>query len=201
MVTLLNRPLAGQEPTPVRSPLIEPKQEIVDMGREQAHLGVTVRDDHHGHVFIRSVLAGSPADRALLRPGDQLVAFNTQSVRSLNDAVHFINSKSPGDEVTVIIRRNGLEGSYMAVLGLPEGVISKNVTLPAHIVQYAVPYPGYTYYPEYVYPDTQQEYRDPVHYGHYGTGYGNPALEYGPPAVPSNEVTPGVGGGGIFGRR
>ena len=193
---LSSRAAWGQQVVPVPSPLIESKQEIVALGHEQPRLGITLNEDHRGHVYIRSVLAGSAADRAHLRPGDQIVAFNTQSIHSFDEAQNFIRSKSPGNEINVVIRRNGVEGGYTAVLGWPEGVISNNVTLPAHIVQYALPYRGFTDYPEYVYPNTLQEYRQPIRYGHYGTGYGRlPDIEWGNPTAPSNQMSRGVANG------
>lgn len=184
-------PVAGPPPPAVPR---EPEQEIVYLGHEQARLGVTLAGDNHGHVWIRSVIAGSPADRAHLRPGDRLIAMNESSIRSYADAVRFINRHHPDEEVTIAFDRDGTHGGTTAVLGWARGMQANTLTEPSNSVQYKVDRPGHVYNPEYVYPNRPGEYQAPWIYGHLGTGIntGLPTVGSGPPE-PAGAVE-GIGG-------
>ncbi|HEY5311410.1 MAG TPA: PDZ domain-containing protein [Pirellulales bacterium] len=180
----------------------QPEQEIVYLGHEQARLGVTLTDDTKGHVWVRSVIAGSPADRAHLRPGDQIVAMNEAVIHSYADAVRFINAQHPDQQVTIAINRDGTPGGVTAVLGWAHGMQANTVTVPSNSIQFQVTKPGQTYNPEYVFPNKPGEYSQPWAYGHLGTGRntGRP-IRTGPPE-PGVNTTEGVGNdiGGSVGR-
>ena len=115
---------AQQQKVPPQAPATnsaavrKPEQEIAYQGRERAWLGVTLSEDNKGHVWIHSVIAGSPADWAHLRPHDQIVAMDETPIHCYADAVRFINSKRPDEEITVAIKRDGVPGGgFTAVLG------------------------------------------------------------------------------------
>jgi membrane-associated protease RseP (regulator of RpoE activity) len=169
----------------------QPEQEIVYLGHEQARLGVTLADNSQGHVWIRSVIAGSPADRAHLRPGDQIVAMNESNIRSYADAVRFINASHPDQEVTIAFNRGGQSGGTTAVLGWARGIQSNTITVPSGSVQLELQQNGHTYNPEYVYPNNPREYQQPLTYGHQGTGTG-----VIPPASNGPSNTEAIGGFG-----
>jgi len=173
----------------------QPEQEIVYLGHEQARLGVTLADDDRGHVWVRSVIAGSPADRAHLRPGDQILAMNEATIHKYADAVRFINSQSPDQEVTIAINRNGTPGGVTAVLGWARGMQTNTLTVPSNSIQFQVVKPGHTYNPEYVFPNTPGEYTQPQAYGHLGTGqYSGLPIRTGPPE-PGVNTTESIGNG------
>jgi carboxyl-terminal processing protease len=70
-------------------------------------IGVTVRADSQG-LAIESVIAGTPAAKAGLRPGDVIVAVAGRSLRgrSLDDAVALIKGRT-GTKVTLTVQRDG----------------------------------------------------------------------------------------------
>jgi carboxyl-terminal processing protease len=70
-------------------------------------IGVTVRSDPKG-LAIENVIAGTPAARAGLRPGDLVVAVAGRSLRGrpLDDAVRLMKGR-PGTKVTLTIARDG----------------------------------------------------------------------------------------------
>jgi membrane-associated protease RseP (regulator of RpoE activity) len=93
-------------------------------GREHGSLGVSLTDNHRGDVWVTTVVPTSPADRAGLRPGDQIVAFDNQAVHSYRDAVHIINQKGPHDRLAVHVLRNGQVGTLMANL-VPQQILGE----------------------------------------------------------------------------
>ncbi|HEX3658602.1 MAG TPA: PDZ domain-containing protein [Pirellulales bacterium] len=180
----------------------QPEQEIVYLGHEQARLGVTLADDEKGHVWIRTIIAGSPADRAHLRPGDQIVAMNESTIHHYADAVRFINGRHPDEEITIAINRDGTPGGVTAVLGWARGMQSNTLTVPSGSIQFKVVKPGHTYNPEYVYPNKPGEYTQPWAYGHLGTGQNTGVpIRTGPPE-PGVNTTEAIGNdvGGTVGR-
>ena len=80
---------------------------------QAARLG---RKDTAG-VVIESVARQSPAERAGLRPGDAIVAFEGESVRDGNTLRNRIASTAPGTEATLTIVRGGKEQQIRVTLG------------------------------------------------------------------------------------
>lgn len=76
-------------------------------GHERAVLGVTLGEDEQGYVQIVHVTPSSPADRAGLRPGDDILAINNQQVRSYRDVVQAVAEHNPNDHLAAAIGRNG----------------------------------------------------------------------------------------------
>lgn len=71
-------------------------------------IGVTVRPERGGGLTIESVIRGTPAAAAGLRPGDRIVAVNGRSLsgRSSDYAIGLIKGQ-PGTKVTLTIVRDG----------------------------------------------------------------------------------------------
>jgi len=69
-------------------------------------LGVTLFEED-GTVSVSRVAPGSPAEKAGIRPGDQLLKIDDDQVRSAEDAVEDIRDKDPGSRVSLQIRRDG----------------------------------------------------------------------------------------------
>jgi len=68
-------------------------------------------------VKFADVRAGSPADQAGLRAGDILMQFDGKEVRSLYDFTYYLREKKPGDEVPVMVVRDGQELRVTVKLG------------------------------------------------------------------------------------
>jgi serine protease Do len=60
-----------------------------------------------GGAIVTSVERNSPADRAGLRAGDVIVAFNGTPVASADDLVPRVSSAPPGSSVTLTVMRDG----------------------------------------------------------------------------------------------
>ncbi|MGH9442385.1 MAG: M20/M25/M40 family metallo-hydrolase [Thermoanaerobaculia bacterium] len=70
-------------------------------------------------VKLAGVRAGSPAAKAGLQAGDVMVRFGRHDIRSVDDYSIAISEGSPGDEVEVIVTREGTLVSLHAVLEAP----------------------------------------------------------------------------------
>ncbi len=68
-------------------------------------------------VLVADVLAGSAADRAGMRKGDIITAFNGVEVNDANTFRNRVASTAPGTEVTLTILRDGREQQVRATLG------------------------------------------------------------------------------------
>lgn len=58
-------------------------------------------------VKFADIRDGSPAQKAGLKPGDVLVEFDSKAIKNLYDFTYALRSKKPGDEVDVVVLRNG----------------------------------------------------------------------------------------------
>ena len=73
-------------------------------------------DGAPGGVRISGVRPGSPADKAGLKGGDVIVRFAGVNVRTLEDLTFALRGRRPGDQVQVVVRRDGNEQPLQAVL-------------------------------------------------------------------------------------
>jgi hypothetical protein len=73
-------------------------------------------DSGAGGVRITGVRPGSPAEQAGVRPGDVIVKFAGADVQTLEDLTFVLRGRRPGDEVQVVLRRDGREETVRAVL-------------------------------------------------------------------------------------
>ncbi|HEY4311543.1 MAG TPA: PDZ domain-containing protein [Pirellulales bacterium] len=93
---------------------------------QQAALGVDVQNDQN-RLVVRDVWRNSTAERAGLRPGDQLEALDDQTINSRSDLQHELRDHQPGDRVNLTIRRNGRERTVaMNLTSRQEGGRSQN---------------------------------------------------------------------------
>jgi membrane-associated protease RseP (regulator of RpoE activity) len=72
-------------------------------------------------VRITGAREGSPAEAAGLKAGDIMVSFDGRAVKSLRDLMYYLKDKQPGDEVIIIVLRDGVEVTLEAVLGVRSG--------------------------------------------------------------------------------
>src|SRR5690606_11807659 len=68
-------------------------------------------------VIVQRVLAGSAADRAGLRPGDQIVAVGNTAVASTDELISRVQSFWPGDSVDLNVVRGGVAMELAVRLG------------------------------------------------------------------------------------
>jgi S1-C subfamily serine protease len=67
-------------------------------------------------VRITGVRPGSPAEKAGVRGGDVIVRFAGVEVRTLEELTFALRGRRPGDQVQVVVRRDGREYQVQAVL-------------------------------------------------------------------------------------
>ncbi len=66
---------------------------------------------------ITGVREGSPAEKAGLKAGDVIVEFDGREIADLYAYAYALREKKPGDEVTIVVERDGKKISLEAVLG------------------------------------------------------------------------------------
>ena len=89
-----------------------------ESGQKQAYLGVTLNPgkDNQG-VVIREVTPDSPAAKAGLKNGDEVLKLNGQTTRDVGDFIDSVSSHRAGAKISVTIRRDGKEQTINATLG------------------------------------------------------------------------------------
>jgi uncharacterized iron-regulated protein len=75
---------------------------------KKVHLGVYI-DDAGSGVTVRGIIPDSPAQKAGLRAGDVLEAFDGKPVHASFDLIWALRQKHPGDEVNLTVKREGKE--------------------------------------------------------------------------------------------
>ncbi len=68
-------------------------------------------------VYIEEVVDNSPADDAGLRTGDIILEFNGAQLESADQLIDLVADGKPGDEITLLINRNGRTVTEVATLG------------------------------------------------------------------------------------
>jgi hypothetical protein len=66
---------------------------------------------------LTGVRAGSPAEKAGMVAGDVVIEFGGQAVKDLYGFSNALYARKPGDEVTVVVLRNGTRKSFVVKLG------------------------------------------------------------------------------------
>ena len=108
---------------------------------ERPWLGIQpVEQPEAGAVGIREVYANSPAEKAGLQSGDEIIAISGEVVHSPQDVVRLVGSRRVGDEIEITVQRDGQEQKVTVTLGYlqPAGPAAAapqdpgwRVTLPA----------------------------------------------------------------------
>jgi hypothetical protein len=74
--------------------------------------------DQSQGVRLGGVMPGSPAEKAGLKKGDVVIKFAGKPVGTLQDYTEYLRTAKPGDEVEIVVRREGRETKLKAVLGV-----------------------------------------------------------------------------------
>ena len=84
---------------------------------ERAFLGVSSDQDAEGGAQVGGVVSGGPAAKAGLREGDVIVEIDGEPVQEPNDVSAAVNDSRPGDEVRVVVERDGERRTLTVTLG------------------------------------------------------------------------------------
>ena len=84
---------------------------------EHAYLGVAAQTSPSGGAEVATVRAGTPAARAGLRRGDVITAVDGKRISSFGELQSAIDSKKPGEAVTITYKRNGTTHTAHVKLG------------------------------------------------------------------------------------
>jgi S1-C subfamily serine protease len=84
---------------------------------ERAFLGVSSGPAAEGGAQVGAVVAEGPAAEAGLREGDTIVEIEDQAVREPDDVSGLVNARRPGDEVRVVVERDGERRTLTVTLG------------------------------------------------------------------------------------
>ncbi len=90
--------------------------EVVSGSMESRRLAEAGKE---GGVVVKDVTAGSPADRAGIRPGDVIMSFNLRKVRTVKELTTDLAGAGEGDKVRICIMRGDIRKTLYPVLGSP----------------------------------------------------------------------------------
>ena len=114
-VTLGRRPAREDaQPAPKPTPKPAPKAE-----KQPGFLGVAL-NEANGKVTIDEVSAGSPADKSALKKGDVILSINGAAISSIDGLAKVMTGKYAGDELTIVISRDGWKRTVKLTLGVRE---------------------------------------------------------------------------------
>jgi hypothetical protein len=94
---------------PARLTYVAPKAGAAAGGGPSAYLGIVPDEAAEADkgLPVMSVLPGSPADEAGIRPGDVLVRLNDKPINTFKDLLDALGAGKPGDKVKVVFQRDG----------------------------------------------------------------------------------------------
>ncbi|MDB5351898.1 MAG: putative aminopeptidase [Planctomycetota bacterium] len=79
-----------------------------------------------GGVKLDGVSEGSPAEKAGLKEGDVIIKFAGKDVKDIEGYMAAMSGNKPGDEVDIVVKRDGKETTLKAKLGARPGGSPKN---------------------------------------------------------------------------
>lgn len=86
--------------------------------RRQGYLGIALSDRNDGGTgaVVAEVETGSPADKAGLQVRDIILQINDQTITGQNALIAIIRDSAPGDQVEIVIERDGKRQTLNATL-------------------------------------------------------------------------------------
>ncbi len=83
---------------------------------EHGFMGVQLGGEEEGPVTIAGVTDDSPAAKAGIKEGDQIVKVGDKDVKSVQDVMTRMQTTKPGDKLTITVKRDGKEHKYTLTL-------------------------------------------------------------------------------------
>jgi putative serine protease PepD len=92
---------------------------VLEAGKavQHAFLGVATGDAPSGGAQVGSIVQGGPAAKAGIQAGDRIVAIGSDPVRNADDLTAAVNSRQPGEHVSVVLERGGQRRTLTVTLG------------------------------------------------------------------------------------
>jgi S1-C subfamily serine protease len=109
-------------------------ESVVILKRRRPIVGM-VLEQNGDAIFAERVTPGGPADKAGIKPGDQVVATEGVAIRSVYQAILPTLYKQPGDTATFRVHREGMAHEVKVVLGGGVELPSVPADLLADLVQ------------------------------------------------------------------
>lgn len=98
------------QPFQVAMAYVPPKREkggaLKAVGANRAFLGITPDHNSVGSVAVTDVVPGGPADKAGMKPGDQITHWGESEIRNYYDLSAQLRDANPGDTVKITVNRN-----------------------------------------------------------------------------------------------
>jgi S1-C subfamily serine protease len=94
-------------------------ESVVILKRRRPVVGMTLAGaaEDAERVLVERVVERGPAAEAGLRPGDRIIAAEGLNLRSVYEAQRAVLQKQPGDKITFLVQRDGVERKVEVVLG------------------------------------------------------------------------------------
>jgi putative serine protease PepD len=101
--------------------------DLITTGKAQnAYVGVELQSSRTGGAGVAGVASASPAAQGGLKSGDLITAVDGQTVTSVNQFIATIANYSPGDTVTLTVKRSGSTTSVKVKLGTQPATASSS---------------------------------------------------------------------------
>src|SRR5258708_11640006 len=68
-------------------------------------------------VLVHGATPGSPADKAGIKSGDEIIKVDDRNVKDFDDLINMLENHKAGDKLNLLIRRDGKEQKLIATLG------------------------------------------------------------------------------------
>ena len=88
----------------------------VVVGAVTRELAEAMNLDRSAGALVNDISPGGAADRAGIKPGDVILAFNGEVIETWGDLPPLVGSNPPGSEATVLVSRNGKEQTFEVTL-------------------------------------------------------------------------------------
>lgn len=82
-----------------------------DLEDDRVRLGILM-DTSEGRIYVKTAFGEMPAAQAGIRDGDRLVSVDGLAVEEMSDVILVVRSKKPGDDISVVVEREGEELTF-----------------------------------------------------------------------------------------
>lgn len=68
-------------------------------------------------IYVVEVIKNAPAEKVGIKKGDIILKIDGNNLNKMSELRKYIYTKSPGDEVTLLVQRNGIKSPVKIELG------------------------------------------------------------------------------------